>query len=37
MLKLSAASAGSLSLSSNQVGINNAIFIMHKQLFEDSE
>ena len=37
LLKLSAASAGSFSLSSNQVGISSAIFIMHKKLFEESE
>ena len=29
-LKLSAAHSGSYSLSANQVGISNAIFVMHK-------
>ena len=33
-LKLSAAHAGSYSLSSNQIGIPNAFFIMHKELLD---
>ena len=33
-LKLSAATAGSYSLSANQVGIPNAAFIMHKDLLD---
>ena len=31
-LKASAAAAGSYSLSSNQIGITNAIFVMHKKI-----
>ena len=34
VLKMSAAIAGSYSLSSNQVGIPNAAFIMHKDLLD---
>ena len=33
-LKLSAAHSGSYSLSANQLGISNAIFVMHRQLLE---
>ena len=33
-LKLSAAHSGSYSLSANQIGIPNAIFVMHKELFD---
>ena len=33
-LRLSAAFSGSYSLSSNQLGISNAIFVMHKDLFD---
>lgn len=33
-LKLSAANSGSYSLSANQLGISNAIFVMHKELLD---
>ena len=33
-LKQTAAAAGSYSLASNQIGITNAIFVMHKELLE---
>ena len=34
VLKLSAATAGSYSLSANQLGIPNAAFVMHKDLLD---
>ena len=37
LLKMSAASAGSLSLSSNQIGVQYAMFIMHKNIFFNTE
>jgi len=36
-LKQSAAASGSYSLASNQIGITNAIFVMHKELLEGEE
>lgn len=35
-LKLSAAHSGSYSLSSNQIGLSNALFVMHKELFDNT-
>ena len=35
-LRLSAAHAGSYSLSANQLGISNSIFVMHRQLLDDT-